>query len=153
MPGRPSIETMQDWAITYPDYGDALARARIHGAHALASECLVIADAWRKDKSPDAHPMAGAPSDDRRLAVWTRLQLLARWFPSLYGERKQLQHEHQHRMVVLQTNAPLPDGTSAPLPRTPAQVTVTEGPAEGVRLELPSPVAERIADETATDDA
>lgn len=150
-PGRPARSSVAGWIVYDAAFREAYEAARTSGADAIAEEALAIADAWRPVKGGTSHGMDGAPSDDRRLAVWCRLQLLAKWQPNKYGDRRQIAHEHQHRMVVLNTNAPLPDGTSAPLPRTPAQVTVAEGPAEGVTLSLPAPVAERIADETADD--
>lgn len=61
------------------DMQTRIAHAREVGGEALAEECLDIADGW------------GDPARDK-LRVWTRLQLLAKWFPERYGERQRLDH-------------------------------------------------------------
>ena len=73
-----------DDALAREGWSEAYARARERGWHALAHECLTIAD----DLSEDAH--------SRRIRVDTRKWLLSKVLPKVYGDQPQ---------VALQVNA------------------------------------------------
>lgn len=89
--GMPAWRTVYDWMEVNADFSAAIARARISGYHAIAEDCLDIAD----DKS---HDVIETENGDRpnseyiqrsKLRVETRLKLLAKWSPKLYGDKVQ----------------------------------------------------------------
>lgn len=75
--GMPAYRTVKDWMDGRLDVAAAIARAREEGFDAIASSCMDIADST--DDKPDC----------RKVRIWTRLQLLAKWDPKRYGERIQ----------------------------------------------------------------
>lgn len=75
--GMPAYRTVKDWMDERSDVAAAIARAREEGFDAIASSCMDIADST--DDKPDC----------RKVRIWTRLQLLAKWDPKRYGERLQ----------------------------------------------------------------
>jgi hypothetical protein len=66
-----------DWLDDDAELNGRFARARERGGHEIADECIEIAD----DKEED-------PAS-RRVRVETRLKLLAKWNPKMYGEKTQ----------------------------------------------------------------
>lgn len=83
----PTRMTVHRWLDKYPEFAIAYKAARDKGFDAIAESALEIADTpvsyvtvedsdrfGRKTKRGDA-------VDHRKLQVWTRLQLLARWSP------------------------------------------------------------------------
>jgi hypothetical protein len=66
-----------DWLDDDEELLGRFARARERGGHEIADECIEIAD----DKAED-------PAS-RRVRVETRLKLLAKWNPKMYGEKTQ----------------------------------------------------------------
>lgn len=95
-PGMPDFQSVYRWAKKYPEFGADLARARDVGYDAIAEQAIEIADT----------PVIGEETTDspqgvvihrremlghRKLQVWTRLQLLARWSPR-YMARQALEH-------------------------------------------------------------
>jgi hypothetical protein len=66
-----------DWLDDDAELNGRFARARERGGHEIADECIEIAD----DKAED-------PAS-RRVRVETRLKLLAKWNPKMYGEKTQ----------------------------------------------------------------
>lgn len=80
-PGKPSVYVVYDWRAKDVEFAQRFARAREAGFDVMADELESIAE------EPSEHP------DDvahRKLRVWTRLQLLARWSPR-YSERSTVQ--------------------------------------------------------------
>ena len=80
-PGKPSVYSVYDWRAKDVEFAQRFARAREAGFDVMADELEQIAE------QPSEHP------DDvahRKLRVWTRLQLLARWSPR-YSERSTVQ--------------------------------------------------------------
>lgn len=79
--GRPSASLVYEWRASDLDFAGRFARAREAGFDAMAEELERIAE------EPSEHP------DDvqhRKLRIWTRLQLLARWSPR-YSETQRVQ--------------------------------------------------------------
>lgn len=76
-PGAPAIRTVYDWRAKDADFLRALEVAREIGWHALSDQCLEIADADVPDDVDLVKEVAR-----RRLAIKTRLWLMARWFPN-----------------------------------------------------------------------
>lgn len=80
MPGR---ATVYDWLEADEDFAGRFQRARARGVHALAEECLKIADEPSKD------PIQVA---DKRVRIETRLRLAGKWLPRIYGDKIDVNH-------------------------------------------------------------
>lgn len=74
-PDIPSHATVLRWRKKYPDFDEAIPRARAEGTHVLAEQCLEIAD----DKEDDVQ--------HRRLRIDTRLRLIGKWNARAYGDK------------------------------------------------------------------
>jgi hypothetical protein len=80
MPGR---RTVYEWIEADADFAAQFRAARARGVHALAEECLEIADKVAKD------PVEVA---DKRVRIDTRLRLAGKWLPTVYGEKIDVTH-------------------------------------------------------------
>lgn len=91
----PAWRTVYDWRTKNPDFDAAIARAREVGFDAIAEEALRIADTPIVVEEVTEGGKYGLTVkrsdavDHRKLQIWTRLQLLAKWSPDKYGERIQ----------------------------------------------------------------
>ena len=98
--------TIRVWRNKYAEIGEMFDQARDDGYDAIATDCLKIADASEADWTDGEHGRKVDPEVVQRskLRVWTRLQLLAKWDPRRYGERRILQGdpenplEHVHKL-------------------------------------------------------
>jgi hypothetical protein len=94
--GMPGWRTVYDWIQKYPEFAQAMERARELGADAIASECLEIADTPLQGEETTTRPdgsvetKRGDMLGHRKLQIETRLKLLAKWHPKKYGERTTL---------------------------------------------------------------
>lgn len=80
MPGR---RTVYEWLECDEAFAAQFRAARARGVHALAEECLEIADA------PCKEPVEVA---DKRVRIDTRLRLAGKWLPSIYGDKLDVNH-------------------------------------------------------------
>lgn len=80
MPSRASVYS---WLDSDPEFAGRFRAARARGVHALAEECLDIAD----EKAADAVQVA-----DKRVRIDTRLRLAGKWLASEYGDRVAVSH-------------------------------------------------------------
>ena len=80
MPGR---STVYDWIESDPEFAGRFRAARARGVHALAEQCLEIADEKAKD------PVEVA---DKRVRIDTRLRLAGKWLPKDYGDKIDVNH-------------------------------------------------------------
>jgi hypothetical protein len=87
MPSRSRVYQMIE---ADPQFAGQFRAARAQGVHALAEECLEIAD----EKAKDAIEVA-----DKRVRIDTRLRLAGKWLPKIYGDKIDVNHsgEVQHR--------------------------------------------------------
>lgn len=96
--GNPSYGTVYDWKEKDPEFSSRFAHARDLGYEQLAQQCLKIADTPKRGKvvTKNSDGTSSIKTEDmtehRRLQIDTRLKLLARWSPSLYGDRLNLAH-------------------------------------------------------------
>lgn len=79
----PSRRTVYDWLESDKAFAARFHDARARGIHALAEECLEIADTAAKDPTEVA---------DKRLRIDTRLRLAGKWLPTVYGDRVDVNH-------------------------------------------------------------
>jgi hypothetical protein len=92
-PGMPSWRVVYDWMYRDEALSAAIAKARDLGYDAIAEDCLRIADnpeygtktveGGKDGPTVTTEDMLG----HRKLRVWTRLQLLAKFNPARYGDR------------------------------------------------------------------
>lgn len=82
-PGMPSTRTVREWKAKDEAFAAAYTRAREDGGHVIAERMRITA------ATPSDHP------DDvqhRRLIIDVDKWLLARWFPTNYGDRQSIEH-------------------------------------------------------------
>jgi hypothetical protein len=82
MPGR---STVYSWIESDADFAGRFRAARARGVHALAEECLDIAD--EKVAKDDSVAVA-----NKRVRIDTRLRLAGKWLSSEYGEKLDVKH-------------------------------------------------------------
>jgi len=73
--GMPGYMSVLRWQRRHPEFGDLVARAKVDGTHALADECIEIADEKKADPA------------DRRVRIDTRLRLIGKWNATIYGDK------------------------------------------------------------------
>lgn len=93
----PAVCTVGNWKKAHKEFLIAFTRARDEGFDAIAMEALDIADDgkgdWIKDKN--GHKIVNHDVIQRsKLRVETRLKLLAKWDPSRYGDRMDVNNRH-----------------------------------------------------------
>jgi hypothetical protein len=89
-PRMPSRSRVYQMIEADPDFAGQFRAARAQGVHALAEQCLEIAD----EPATDAVKVA-----DKRVRIDTRLRLAGKWLPKIYGDKIDVNHsgEVQHR--------------------------------------------------------
>lgn len=85
MPGR---STVYSWIESDAEFAGRFRAARARGVHALAEECLVIAD------EPVAKDDSVAVSD-KRVRIDTRLRLAGKWLAAEYGDKLDVNYNGQ----------------------------------------------------------
>jgi hypothetical protein len=88
----PAWRTVYDWIEKDPDFAARIARARELGFDAIAEEALEIANTpvigVEHEETADGYKVKRADMlGHRKLQIYTRLQLLAKWCPQKYGEK------------------------------------------------------------------
>lgn len=99
-PGAPNRRTVDLWRESDPEFDSRFARARASGHDELAEQCLEIADTPKEGvivtKDADGEKVVREDMlGHRRLQVWTRMQLLAKW-----DRRYSNKHQHEHKGKV-----------------------------------------------------
>lgn len=90
--------TACDWERDIPAHSGNAARARELGCHALAAQALTIADTphmgvVRTTKADGGiEERAEDMTAHRRLQIDTRKWLIAKWLPTIYGDKQQIEH-------------------------------------------------------------
>lgn len=85
--------TIRKWEEIVPEHGQNSMRARAIGCHVMADQCIDIADDARNDwmqanHQDDAGWKANGEHVQRsRLRIDTRMRLLGKWLPKVYGEK------------------------------------------------------------------
>lgn len=79
----PSRAGVYDWLEADAEFSGRFRAARERGIHALAEQCLEIAD----EKVSDAIQVA-----NKRVRIDTRLRLAGKWLPQIYGEKIDVNH-------------------------------------------------------------
>lgn len=77
-PAMPDYSTVNRWMEKNVEFREISLRAREVGTHAIADECIDIAD------NPELDP------HDKRIRIDTRLRLIGKWNRRNYGERQEI---------------------------------------------------------------
>lgn len=102
-PDTPSSRLVHHWLQKSDQFFSAYTRARAIGGDAIATSLLSLADQGDNDDV-----------NHRRLQIETRKWLLARWFPTNYGDR--LKHEHDANVsLTVVTGVPQPLDNPVPV--------------------------------------
>lgn len=91
MPGR---ATVYEWLDTNEEFSGQFHSARARGIHALAEECIEIADNQIEEPS------------SRRVRIDTRLRLAGKWLPKIYGDKVQHEAELHHTIALDEKQLP-----------------------------------------------
>ena len=79
----PARSTVYEWIETDPEFALAFRIARMRGVHALADQCLEIAD---------TPATTAVEVSDKRVRIDTRMRLMAKWLPGVYGDKVTAAH-------------------------------------------------------------
>lgn len=82
-PRMPARSSVYSWIDSDPEFAGRFRAARAQGVHALAEECLDIADEPTKDAVEVAN---------KRVRIDTRLRLAGKWLASDYGDKIDVKH-------------------------------------------------------------
>ena len=90
--------TAKGWELDIPEHGDNSVRARELGCHAMADECVMIANSPMIGEERTIKADGGIEIKEadmlahRRLMIDTRMRLIGKWLPRIYGEKQQVEH-------------------------------------------------------------
>lgn len=93
--GYPCRSTFHEWRKTDTDLDARYVAAKLAGFDAIADDCLDIADNGTNDYTTDKDGNEVVDRDHiqrSKLRVETRLKLLAKWYPTKYGDKLGLEH-------------------------------------------------------------
>lgn len=104
-PGKPHRSVWYDWMASRPELEERFALARRDGYDVIAEDCLRIAD------DTSEHPAS------RKVRIWARLQLLAKWDPKRFGESLKLSGDPEAPLLGSLTDAQLDERIAAVMAR------------------------------------
>lgn len=90
--------TARNWERDIPEHGANSARARELGCHVLAEQCLQIADTPLTGEETTTKADGGVETrtgdmlGHRKLQIETRMRLIGKWAPRIYGDKLQTEH-------------------------------------------------------------
>jgi hypothetical protein len=79
----PARSTVYEWIESDAAFALAFRVARMRGVHALADQCLEIAD---------TPATTAIEVSDKRVRIDTRMRLMAKWLPGVYGDKVTAAH-------------------------------------------------------------
>jgi len=94
----PHYSTVRSWMVDKPEFSVLSARAYETGCHALADECLDIADTakndWMEFEENDdvGYRLNGENIQRSKLRIDTRMRLIGKWLPKVYGDKQHIEH-------------------------------------------------------------
>lgn len=114
--GKPAFQTVYLWQAEDAAFAGRFARARLCGAEAIAADTFEIADDGRNDWMERLDEegrgigwqVNGEHVKRSALRIDTRLKLLARWFPTQYGDRANMREPLRIELPPIKTAADLP---------------------------------------------
>lgn len=111
------VRTVNEWRENDAAIAACFTEAFETGMHALASECLRIADTPLEGEETTTKPdgtvetKRGDMLGHRKLQIETRLKLLAKWAYALYGDKQHMEHSGSLSLesIVAGTGAGTPE--------------------------------------------
>lgn len=91
-----AYSTARQWELDHPEHAAKSARARELGCHFLADQCLQIADTPVEGVETTVkadgtiEERKGDMLAHRKLQIDTRMRLIGKWAPKIYGDRTTL---------------------------------------------------------------
>ena len=99
--GFPDTATVYLWMSERPDVSSRIARAREIGFDAIAESCVDIAEsAPARVATMHGDQVDGGDIQHKKLRIWTRMQLLAKWAPKKYGDKIEVDHKGKTKHVI-----------------------------------------------------
>lgn len=104
--GMPTEGAFRLWEREIEEVSTQSLRAREIGCHTMADECLEIADDGRNDwmERPEnkggGWDANGEHIQRSRLRIDTRMRLLGKWLPKVYGDKLELAGNKESPLVV-----------------------------------------------------
>ena len=97
----PSRWVLRQWEETEPHKANS-AGAREVGLHKMAEECVEIADDSRNDwvESEGGAKLNSEHVQRSRLRIDTRMRLLGKWLPKVYGEKTTLAGDSENPLMA-----------------------------------------------------
>lgn len=83
----PAFSTVWRWETDDEAFRNLSMRARMHGTHFMADDCIRIAD------DPVLEPA------DKKVRIDTRLRLIGKWNAKSYGDK--IEHEHKGGVALI----------------------------------------------------
>ena len=102
--GMPAESTLRLWEFDNKAHAANSAHARSIGLPRLAEECLEIANtiAMGQVRTVKADGTEEVRHEDmlghRRLQIDTRMRLLGKWLPKIYGDK--IEHDHKGKVTI-----------------------------------------------------
>jgi hypothetical protein len=96
--GMPGYATVRRWELTNKEFGEQVRKAREIGCHLLGEECLEIADQAQQtiehitDPDGTRRVINNDTIAQSRLRIDTRMKLLSKWLPLVYGDKVDVNH-------------------------------------------------------------
>lgn len=96
--GMPAYSTVRGWESDDPEFLARSTRAREEGCHAMAQDCLQIADDghndWMEKHGREGELIGWTVNGEHvqrsKLRIETRMRLLGKWLPKVYGDKVEL---------------------------------------------------------------
>ena len=109
--GFPPWQTVYSWIDLHKEFAERIAHARELGYDAIAQDALRIADDGTNDYTERENERTGrifiVPDTElvqrSKLRIETRLKLLSKWSPKIYGDK--IEHEHKGNIDITATIA------------------------------------------------
>lgn len=99
--GMPEPTTVHAWMREREDVSARIARARDVGYDAIAESCVDIAEsAPARVATMHGDQVDGGDIQHKKLRIWTRMQLLAKWAPKKYGDKIEVDHKGKTKHVI-----------------------------------------------------
>lgn len=101
--GMPHRSTFIDWVNADKDLSRRFAHAREDGEHMIAADALRIADDSANDyiETDDGPKLNQEHIQRAKLRIETRLKLLAKWSPKVWGDKLELAGDKDSPLTVV----------------------------------------------------
>lgn len=96
--GNPSFRRVYEWMEEDSSFSARFAHSRDTGHDVIAQDCMAIAD--QEPTLDDNGKLDSGFVSWQKNRIWTRLQLLSKWNPKKYGERRVISGDSENPVAV-----------------------------------------------------